>query len=853
MTDVQEAKRFLLALSSQDGGDIFSFQTLYDVKPEHDTDQRVVEEKRLTRTIHGRFDEVVDKLVEMNSQGAGIFVCVNRTTGMGLRGKDVDRVRSFFVDDDSDHLKPEDLDLAPSMTVRTKRGYHFYWLANDSASKDVFGPAQKALAEKFDTDRSVFNLNRVMRIPGFMHNKGEPFMVTLEHVDESITYALNDVASTLGLDIESHTFRPRVIVDSEDISTIPLDKRLQRARGQLRAIGPASRNSGEGHSKTMSACRVGNDFAIEDFAFIGLLQEWGASCDPPWEDKQLETFYYSTLASIDSGRFPWGGKLLDPNYKSSRPEGVNPATAYRDNDVPWAPSGGGAVTSNFSAGLASVAGSADYDGPDVPAESLRPTASKQVVSAPALPQQQLVPSGLSAEEARAVRRENTQRLGAPVNVIINNPPQYDDAKRTVPEISYKLCEEYEFHRDDAQCVYLYNEDYWIETSIQMIDKMAMQYSTFADSEKGTAKARRASNHALTCQHLRFIEWNQVEPTEVPLKNGVLDFMTGDVRKHRSSDYLDRIIPIDYDPDATCELWLRCIADWLPDMPEEQEALQQFFGYILMPHAHYKKALILYGDPDTGKSQICNLASSLVGGEKFVCSITPDDMDDPKKLAPIKGKALNCVPDLKGNTVLADGGFKQLVSTGDSIQLDQKFTRQETYTPTAKHLFATNNLPSVRDMTDAVFRRLLILKFSHAVPLDKQDPELERKLEKELPGILRWAVEGARKLYTNRGRWPLVQSSLELLKDYKLDQNPLYFYIQEAGEVQPKEQARIPTEELRNKMNEFNGTRPYGRKKFNKLIEGIASELPDVCRKKVGGKSYVVGLQWSDGQEILDLN
>lgn len=851
MIDVQEAKRFLCALSSQDGGEIFSFQTLYDVKAEHDVDQRLAEEKRLTRTIHGRFDEVVDKLAEMNSEGAGVFVCVNRTTGMGLRGKDVNRIRSFFVDDDTDHLRPEDLELAPSIVVRTKRGYHFYWLASDSTSKDSFGPAQKALAERFDTDSSIFNLNRVMRIPGFMHNKGDPFMVTLEHVDEQISYALSDMAGAFGLDIEAHTYKPRVIVDSEDISTIPIEKRIQRAQGQLRAIGPAVRNSGDGHSKTMSACRVGNDFAIEDFTFLGLLQDWGSTCDPPWDDQQLETFYYSTLASIDSSRFPWGGKLLDPNYKSSRPAGVNPATAYRGENVPWSANSADTRSSNFSAGLSSVAGSADYDGPDIPAESLRPTASKQVVSVAALPQEQLVPSGLSAEEARAVRRARNQRIGAPVHHIMRNPPDPDDTKRPAREMAHKLCDEYEFCRDDAKCVYIYSESYWQETSREMIDKFATQYTTFADLT--VKKMREASGLALSERHIAQIKWNQVKKTEVPLKNGVLDFMTGEIREHSSSDYLDRIIPIDYDADATCELWLQCLEDWLPGMPEEHEALQQFFGYILMPHALYKKALILYGDPDTGKSQICNIATALVGGTKFVCSITPDSMDDPKKLAPIKGKSLNCVPDLKRNTVLADGGFKQLVSTGDAIQLDQKFTRQETYIPTAKHLFATNNLPSIRDMTDAVFRRLLILGFNHPVPLEKQDSELEAKLEKELPGILRWAVDGARKLYTNSGRWPTVKSSQELLKDYKLEQNPLFFYIRESGEVISGDMGRVPTEELRNKMNEFNGTKPYGRKNFNKLVEGLATDFPGIYRDKVGGKSFVKGLKWSDGQETLEFD
>jgi len=861
MIDVQEAKQFLSALSSHDDGIVFSFQTLYDVKEEHDLDERKAQEKRLTRVIHGRFEDVVDELVEMNKQGAGVFVCVNRTNGMGLRGKDVERIRSFFVDDDTDHLRVDHLTLPPSMVVRSKRGNHFYWLTSNGTHRDYFGPAQKALAEKLSTDKSVFNLNRVMRMPGFLHNKGEPYPVRLEHVDQGTAYELSDVTEAFGLDIEQHTYTPRKIVDDADISSIPIERRVQRARGMLSAIGPAVRNSGDGHDKTMSACRVGNDFAVEDFTFIGLLQEWGATCDPPWDPAQLETFYFSTLGSINSTKWPWGGKLTDEAYanasRGGRPEGVSPAALYRDQSVPWAapddPNAAQYEEAEFNPGFSEAEPAHVRESPmlpDIPVTELRPAGNRRVLSiVPALPQQEVI-----IDQGRAAPRERpagAYRLGAAIEDA-GGHVQYSDTARKPREMGHLLSQEYEFRRDDSRCVYVYQKNVWKETSRDFIEKLAMQYTTF--SKLKLKDIKEAAGLALTQNHVQWIPWNQVKLSEVSINNGVLDIVTGELREHRHQDYLDRIIPIDYTPGATCEVWEECLDQWLPDMPEERDALQQFFGYILMPHAHYKKAMILFGPPDTGKSQVCDIAIALAGGVENICSIDPDQMDDDRKLAPIKGKALNCIPDLKKNTVLADGGFKRLVSTGDAIQVDQKFTRAEMYTPTAKHLFATNNLPTVRDVTDAVYRRILILGFSQIVPLDKQDTTLAAKLKKELPGILNWAIEGAKRLHAAGGRWPTVASSNVLIQEYKLTQNPLYFYIKESEEVMEDPESRIKTEDIRRRMNKFNGGKnEYGRRGFTKLIEGLATNLPNVERKKIGGCSYISGLKWTNGQEEMKLD
>src|SRR5262249_47383858 len=62
-------------------------------------------------------------------------------------------------------------------------GRHGYWKPNNIAL-DAFTPTQELIAKRFGSDPKVKDLPRVMRLPGFWHRKGEPFMVRIIEVHE---------------------------------------------------------------------------------------------------------------------------------------------------------------------------------------------------------------------------------------------------------------------------------------------------------------------------------------------------------------------------------------------------------------------------------------------------------------------------------------------------------------------------------------------------------------------------------------------------------------------------------------------------------------------------------------------
>jgi putative DNA primase/helicase len=64
-----------------------------------------------------------------------------------------------------------------------------------------------------------------------------------------------------------------------------------------------------------------------------------------------------------------------------------------------------------------------------------------------------------------------------------------------------------------------------------------------------------------------------------------------------------------------------------------------------------------------------------------------------------------------------------------------------FRPTHKLLIVGNHKPSLRNVDEAVKRRILLVPFTVQIPEAERDPKLSDKLKAEWPAILRWMVDG----------------------------------------------------------------------------------------------------------------
>jgi P4 family phage/plasmid primase-like protien len=188
MIDFFSAQKFLHALIRDDAQPVF--QTFDDNRERTKSGNA---RKELARKFAGTLKQHLFALNNFAREGAGIYVQVNA----GQRGKhNVTGVRAVFIDNDDPNNKLDFEALPPSIIVESSPGKtQVYWLLDGNCQVRDFGKAQKQLAAHFNTDKSIHNADRVMRLPGTLHQKDptKPFRVRLIECHPERVYSIGEV------------------------------------------------------------------------------------------------------------------------------------------------------------------------------------------------------------------------------------------------------------------------------------------------------------------------------------------------------------------------------------------------------------------------------------------------------------------------------------------------------------------------------------------------------------------------------------------------------------------------------------------------------------------------------------
>ncbi len=427
------------------------------------------------------------------------------------------------------------------------------------------------------------------------------------------------------------------------------------------------------------------------------------------------------------------------------------------------------------------------------------------------------------------------------------------ASKSPNRVAAEILEKHRLVADATESVYRYENGVW-----RRLPKIAL-YRLAQDFDGGATtvhRRREIVDFLRNAVYEHDLTWGRVADHEVGCISGIVDVLTGEIKSHRPEYYLERVIPHVYDPSAEAPVWQAALADWFGDGEGDGsiEALQDFFGYMCLSHAKWKKALLLYGPADCGKSRIVDAGMGLVGLE-YTCQLSIEFMDDKTTRAVIKGKALNVATELPTDALIADSGFKTMVSTEEPILIDEKYCPAEMYVPTAKHMIATNHLPRINDRTEATFNRLMLLPMLNSILPENQDRDLKQKIEAELPGIFAWAIEGAKRLASRGGEWREPESGRILMTEYKDEQNPIRQFLRE--ECERAEGVAIPLASLTKVFNDWNA----GARKVSKRVVGgfLRAALGKQCIKNVKVRTRSMKSltgwrlsRWSDAPDELDL-
>ena len=239
--------------------------------------------------------------------------------------------------------------------------------------------------------------------------------------------------------------------------------------------------------------------------------------------------------------------------------------------------------------------------------------------------------------------------------------------------------------------------------------------------------------------------HQINATIGKLTKKVVDDYGNEVSVEQSVvlglDNFGDMIHLEYIPKDLPEnsIWKKFLDDSQPNILN-QNILQEYTGYTLLPDTRYQKAIVNVGNGSNGKGVYTEVVSYL--HENVIAVL----MDSLAKFG------LSQLPDASLATVsetpkknINEEMLKQLIS-GDRVVIEIKRMSQFTLKPFAKWIISCNAFPRIQDETDGVWRRFII------IPWDKQFLEKDKVLnldqkiiENEMGIVLDWALQGLQRL------------------------------------------------------------------------------------------------------------
>lgn len=314
-----------------------------------------------------------------------------------------------------------------------------------------------------------------------------------------------------------------------------------------------------------------------------------------------------------------------------------------------------------------------------------------------------------------------------------------------------------------------------------------------DEEENTAKrnatelliAVQSNDHTDKCKELLAAISNSCPELGKPeaginVGNGFLTLTDGQwsLLPHDPEQNQRYVLGFDHDPESTCPQWQEFLARVQPD-PENQRHLQQVFGWVLLggSRPHVEKFEVWIGEGANGKSVALSVLEALCGTENT--SHLPMHDFNGRSVEMLAGKLANLGSEVDRNSRMNSSLFKQAVS-GEPITVEPKYRNNYSMVNPAALLFAVNDLPAVDDRSDGIWRRMMILRWEVQIPEAERDTELPKKLKRELPGILNWALQGAVEVMAS-GQLLATKSIKETTDEMRTYANSAAHFLQECAD------------------------------------------------------------------------
>ncbi len=261
-------------------------------------------------------------------------------------------------------------------------------------------------------------------------------------------------------------------------------------------------------------------------------------------------------------------------------------------------------------------------------------------------------------------------------------------------------------------------------------------------------------------------------------NGTLDLRTAMLSEHNPNDLLWGKSLTAWDSAAQCPLWEQFISEVLPNEATAR-TVQEILGASIVGKPLEQILPVFIGGGRNGKSVLVNTVGKVLGSDFFGDIdnklLTAQKFDShPENIMRLRGKRLAIASETEAGEKFATASIKRL--TGDDM-LTGRFMRENStnFRPTHSLILITNNHPQVDDTGAAIWARIKKIPFNVSF-VGREDIHLGDKLLAEREGILRWLVDGLRRVLGRDGRFDFSPEVAEATRGWQESENTLLGFL-----------------------------------------------------------------------------
>jgi putative DNA primase/helicase len=243
-----------------------------------------------------------------------------------------------------------------------------------------------------------------------------------------------------------------------------------------------------------------------------------------------------------------------------------------------------------------------------------------------------------------------------------------------------------------------------------------------------------------------------KPWLLNFANVTLDLRDGQSHAHSRDDLLTKLVPVDFDRDATCPHWLALLDRMMAGNQEMVNYLQLSLGYSITGSTREKAVFVLFGPSGTGKTTLLTAFREAVGDDYSaliqISSLTSgrDSNATTSDLADLCGARFAMSSEPEQGQKLSPSKLKRITQGMGKVKTRRLYENPYSFEETHHLWIDCNDRPAVPGADYATFARLHAIPCVVTVPPRDVDRNLIVRLRNERAGMLAWAVNGAMEYY-----------------------------------------------------------------------------------------------------------